>query len=81
MLFFLLWNKKKSKKDSPMKKVSSMNEEGHNLSESSFGCCFCCSFVGFKNSTIIVFETWVINALWKSWRSIVLKWERLRNDS
>ena len=39
---------------------SSVNKDCSNLSKPCFGCCYCCSFVNFKN--IIIF--WNIRYLW-----------------
>ena len=43
-----------------MKKTSSMNENGSNLSMSRSGCYFCRSLVHFKNLILLFWNIWGI---------------------
>ena len=57
-------------KFSSTKKASSLIKDSSSLSNSRFGCCFCCSFDSFKSLVIVFWNIWVIYGLWKSWKRV-----------
>ena len=46
----------------------------------SFGCCFCHSFLNFKNFILVFWNTWFINGSWKSWRKVVFDSEHIKKQ-